>query len=159
MSIGLNAVAAGVAAVMLAAFAGAANAQPGYGYGQGYDQGYGELPPPPYQEVGGAEPAACERDNFTLLGAHAGVTVLGLDLGASAHLGVPVDGDCGQSYAQPAYEPRPLAPPEPPPAYGPPPVYYAMPAPPPMVYSPPQPQYAPAWGYGAPCGCAAPASW
>ena len=155
MSMGLKAVAAGAAAVMLAATAGAAQAQPGYGYGEGY----GELPPPPYQEVGGAGAIVCGRDNFTLLGAHAGVTVLGLDLGASAHLGVPVDGDCSQVYAQPAYEPRPLAPPEPPQGYGPPPVYYAMPAPP-MVYSPaPQPQYAPAWGYGAPCGCGAPASW
>ena len=145
MSILVKAMAAGAAAAMLAGVAGVAQAQPGYG---GY--GYGEPPPPPYQEVGGGPPAACGRDNFTLLGAHAGVTVLGLDLGASAHLGVPVDGDCGQGAAAPAYEPRPYAPPEPagyapPPEYGPPPSPCGEPACGQPQYDQPQygqPQYA-----------------
>ena len=165
MSIRLNVLAVAVAA--LTGAAGAAQAQPEYGYGQ--------LPPAPYQEVGGGYEGGCNRENFTLLGAHAGVTVLGVDLGASAHLGVPVDEGCG-GYAAPAYAPRPYAPPEQPANYGPPPPYayaqqgyqegyqgyaepsYAMQGPPAPGYG-----YAPmaepmqqGWGYAAPCGCAAP---
>ena len=166
MSIGLKALAAGAAAVLLAGLAGSAQAQPGYGY----SEDYGQLPPPPYQEFGGGGQATCGRDHFTLLGAHAGVTVLGLDAGVSAHLGVPLDEDCGQGYAQPTYEPRPYAPPEQPAGYGPPPYAYALPgygqpAYPQMAYPQPmyaepayalQPQPQPMWGYGAPCGCGAP---
>ena len=145
MIIGYKAIAATAAAWMLAG-AGAAQAQGYYG---------GELPPLPYAYAGGGYGGegygggggGCGQDRFTLLGAHAGVTVLGVDLGASAHLGVPVDEECGGG--APAFQPRPYAPA--PMAYG----YqgygeqgYAPPPPPQMTY-----------GYGYPCGCMAPSRW
>ena len=112
MSLGLN-TAATAAAVVLLTGAGAASAQPYYGYG--------ELPPAPYQVVSGYEGATgagCVTDRFTLLGAHAGVTVLGLDLDAGAGLSVPVGGYCSGPVQ--IFEPRPYAPPPAPMAYGPP---------------------------------------
>jgi hypothetical protein len=150
MSFGLHAVAAAAAAVLIAG-AGAASAQPYYGYG--------ELPPAPYQVEGGGYygGSGCGGDRFTLLGAHAGVTVLGVDLGAGAGLSVPTGGYCGGE-AQ-SFEPRAYAPPPPAPAaYAPPAYGYAPPAyayqsyaaqsygPPPMMAPPP----------AYPCGCEAP---
>ena len=102
--------------------AGAAFAQPYYGYG--------ELPPAPYQVEGGgygyAGGGACGGDRFTLVGAHAGVTVLGVELGAAAGLSVPTYGSCGAQAE--VFEPRPYAPPPAPMAYGPPVQAYAPPA-------------------------------
>ena len=155
MSIKLNAVAAAATVTVLALMAGGASAQPEYGYGQ--------LPPPPYAYSGGygeATPSSCGGgDGFTLLGAHAGVTVLGVDLGASAHLGVPAGSAC--EAPPPAFTPRPYAPPQ-----------YA-----PTGYAeqgeefqggygqqgyPEGEGYAPpprGWGYQDPCGCVAPPRW
>ena len=160
MSIGLNAIAAAAATVLLTGVAGSASAQPEYGYGQ--------LPPPPYQEMAGYAPGvACGGNSFTLVGAHAGVTVLGVDLDAGARLGVPYYSSCG--YAAPHYEPRPEAPPQY--AYPPPqPVYqsYAPQAYQPQAYQPQPCQQAcgyqpmpapPPQPYYPPCGCEAPRSW
>lgn len=130
---------------------------------QGYDSG----PRPAYAAAGGyyGGDGDCR---FTLAGAHAGVTVLGINLGAGARLSLPIG--CGYDAAQVAYAaPQPYAPPQPyyppqgyAPAYGyqggypggypasyqggyAPPVVYAQPA----AY--PQPA---AYGYAAaPCGC------
>jgi hypothetical protein len=161
MSLGLQSFAA-VAAAALAVGATAAGAQPYYGYDA--------LPPAPYQVEGGASYGGCSVDRFTLVGAHAGVTVLGVDLGAGAGLSVPVGGGCAAP-AEP-YAPRPYAPPAPA-AYAPPP--YAEPAYAPQAYAPqaygPPPAYGYAQSYGyaqgyappmpaaypPPCGCAAPA--
>ena len=137
MIIGYKAVAV-AAAVMLTGGAGAAQAQ-------AY---YGDLPPPPYAYAGGGYAGGyggCRQDRFTLLGARAGVTVLGVDLGASAHLGVPVDGACG-GYA-PAFQPRPYAPA--------PMAYYQGYE---QTYAPPPPPAQP-MAYGYPCGCQAPPRW
>ncbi len=91
MIIVYKAIAASAAAVMLAGASGAAQAQGYYGGG--------DLPPPPYAYAGvgygGGYGGGCGRDRFTLVGAHAGVTVLGVDLGAGAGLSVPTDGACG----------------------------------------------------------------
>ena len=156
MSLGLKSIAAAAAAV-LATGAGAASAQPYYGYGQ--------LPPAPYQVYGGGYyggGGGCGGDRFTLLGAHAGVTVLGVDFGGGLGISVPYGDYCGAAQ-QESYAPRPYAPVESPPAaYGPPPAYpqYA-----PQSYAP-----APAYGYQgyaaqsygpppqaypSPCGCGA----
>ena len=92
----------------------------------------------------------CRQDRFTLVGARAGVTVLGVDLGGSAHLSVPVDSECGGG---PAFEPRPYAPPPAPMAYG----YYQGYQ---QTYAPPPPPQPPMnYGYGYPCGCMAPPRW
>jgi len=131
---------------------------------QGYDPG----PRPPYATgayigIGAGEPDC----SFTIAGAHAGVTVLGVNLGAGARVGVPLS--CGpeppaayrtaygpapqQVYADP---PQPYAPAR---AYGYPPPIYLQPAygypgggyAQPNIYPPP-----PAYGYPAqPCGCEA----
>ena len=146
MSLGLNAIAAAAATVLLAG-AGAASAQPYYGYG--------ELPPPPYQEIGRSYAGGCGGDRFTLLGAHAGVTVLGVDLDAGAGLSVPTGGYCGGEVE--SFEPRPYAPPPAPMAYAPPAYAYAPPsyayqsyaA---QSYQPPMPPPS----YPSPCGCEAP---
>ncbi len=125
-------------------FAGAAGAQ-------GYDPG----PRPPYATgayigVGVGDPDC----SFTIAGAHAGVTVLGINIGAGARVGVPTGG-CARDAGPPAYgdrpQPYPAAQPYgyPPPAYG----YqgggyqggYAQP----VAYPQPAP-----YGYPAPpCGC------
>ena len=116
--------------------------------------------PPPYAYADGGYGGGgygggggCGQDHFTLLGAHAGVTVLGVDLGASAHLGVPVDSECGGG--SPVFVPRPYAPPPPAPmTYG----YqgYGEQSYAPEGYAPP-PQ--PPMTYGYPCGCIAPPRW
>ena len=141
-------VAASAAAISL--LAGAASAQPYYGYGQ--------LPPAPYVEAGGYQGGgyggACNGgQGFTLLGARAGVTVLGFDLGADAHFNAPAI-DCGGGEAPaPAFAPAPPAPPPEPMGYGSPPPSYGYEsygyAPQPMA-PPPQP-----WAYARPCGCEA----
>ncbi len=167
MSIGLNAIAAAAATVLLAGAAGSASAQPEYGYG--------ELPPAPYQQVGGYGGGSCERESFTLLGAHAGLTVLGVDLDAGARLGVPYDSGCSGGYQGGSFQPRPEAPPEGPPPYGYPQQGYGQQgyeqqgygyAPPPYPnFAPPSYGYAamrqappPAY-YGAPCGCTVARGW
>ena len=138
----LKLLAAGAALSMLAL--GSAHAQdygtPPYGSGAYGYAGYG----------GGG----CE--GFTLAGAHAGVTLLGFNLGAGARFGF--DGGCGGGYApaaapaypagnyvnggyynqQEAYPPAYAAPA----AYPAPPVVYAVP-----TYTYAQPVYA------QPCGC------
>ena len=138
---------AAAAAVAMSLLASAANAQPYYGYGQ--------LPPAPYVEQGGYQGGGggCGGgEGFTLLGARAGVTVLGFDLGADTHFNAPSFNACGGGgggYAQPSYAPAPPAPPPEPMGYAPPPSYgYESYAPPPMA---PPPQTA--WGYAQPCGC------
>ena len=144
MIISCKAVAAAAAAFLLTGAAGAAQAQPSYGKG--------DLPPPPYIYVGDVYGGCRSHDEFTLLGAHAGVTVLGLDLGASAHFGVPVESGC-EGGSAPVFVPRPYAPPPVPMAYGPPPYAYQSYAPPP----PPQPPMG--YAYGDPCGCVMPPRW
>ena len=134
---GYAAMAAAAATLMLA---GAAQAHPYY------DQG--ELPPPPYGYAQVNSGGGCHTDHFTLLGAHAGVTVLGVDLGASAHLGVPVERSCGGGSE--VIAPRAYAPPPPMP-YSPPP--YAYQGEPGYGYAPPPRPMA--WG----CGCAVPERW
>lgn len=123
--------------------AGAASAQ-------AYDQG----PRPPYATgayigVGGGDPDC----SFTIAGAHAGVTVLGINIGAGARIGVPTG--CEAAPAAYAQQPPPPPPAPPPPSYGyqggyqggyaPPAAYYSQPVayPAPYVYAPP------------PCGCQA----
>ncbi len=136
---------------------------------------YGEAPRAPYATgayigVGVGSPDC----SFTLVGAHAGVTVLGINAGAGAHIGLP--GGCHDdgpgTYAQPAAQPYGDqayygngGPPPPPPAYG----YqggyayqggyqgsyqsgYAAP----VAYPQPAPYPAPAYGYGQQCGCQPP---
>ncbi len=139
---GYTVIAAAAAALMLA---GAAQAQPYYGEG--------DLPPPPYAYVRtGHGGGGCHEDHFTLLGAHAGVTVLGVDLGASAHLGVPYERGCGGGYAE-EIVPRAYAPP-PPVQYAPP--SYAYQGVQGYGYAPAEPPPRPmGWG----CGCAIPGRW
>lgn len=113
---------------------GSAQAQ---GYGYGYDEGR-----PAYASAGyGYEPY--RPRGFTLLGARAGVTVLGIDVDASAKLTVGAHGWGGGSrptyYAPPQQGYAPPPPPEP--AY--------MPAPQPMYV---QPSWGVSYGYGY-CGC------
>jgi hypothetical protein len=123
-----------IAAVALAAPAAGASAQGYYGY---------DAPPPPpppyaaYADVDG--PAqACDDHGFTIVGAHAGVTVLGFGLNGGARFTAP--SDCGHHHhhrgeGAPQFAPRPYAPP--------------------MAYAPPpyaQPGYGEE-GYPAPCGC------
>jgi hypothetical protein len=145
----------GIATAAAALIAGGASAQP-YGYTGGY------LPAPAYAYAGssyggpgyggyeqGYDEGNC--DSFTLLGGHAGVTVLGINAGAGVHLGV--GDDACHSHRRigfvPPPEPQAYAPP-PPPAYGPPQGYEPQPAyPPPQAspccMAPPPPP---------PCGCA-----
>ncbi len=165
MSIGLNAIAAAAATVLLAGSAGSASAQPEYGYGQ--------LPPAPYQEAGGyGGGSSCGRGSFTLIGAHAGVTVLGVDLDAGARLGVPYDSGCsGGGYEAQQYQPRPQAPQQGPVGYGGPPPYgypsqpygyqgYAAPSYQQSGYGyAPMPEGPPPAYYGSPCGCEVPRGW
>ena len=94
---------------------------------------------------GGGYGGGCGQDHFTLLGARAGVTVLGVDLDASARLGVFAEGECGGG--APAYQPRPYAPPPAPVGYG----YQCSAC---QTYAPPPPP--PPVSYGYPCGCMAP---
>jgi hypothetical protein len=147
-------------AAVAALVAGGAQAQP-YGYAGGSYVG-GELPAPAYAYAGyGAPPQGGysqaydegDCDSFTLLGAHAGVTVLGLNLGAGTHLGVGDDG-CHRHHGhhiQYAPPPEPQGPPPemgPPPQMGPGPCCQAPPPPPCCAYAPPPPP--------APCCAAAP---
>ncbi len=140
MIIGYKILAASAAAAMLAGGAGVAQAQ----------GSYGDLPPPPYAYggggYGGGYGGGCGHDRFTLLGVHAGVTVLGLDAGASAHLSVPTDGAC--EGGRPAFTPRPYAQPM---GYG----YQGYE----QTYAPPPPRSPPPMAYGYPCGCQAPPRW
>ncbi len=143
MIIGYKVFAASAAALMLAGMGGAAQAQSYYGQG--------DLPPPPYAYAGGGYDAGygggrgggCGQDRFTLVGAHAGVTVLGVDLGAGAGLSVPTDGYCGGG--APAFQPRPYAPA--------PMAYYQGYE---QTYAPPPPPAPPPMAYGYPCGCQTP---
>lgn len=126
--------------------AGAAHAQ-GYGYEGGY------LPPPAYAYYGaptGGYGGGC-GDRFTIVGAHAGVTVLGIDVGGGA--GVSVGGYCNQGGG---YAPQAYAPPQP--VYQPAPQPVYQPAPPPMYY--PAPQAAPCCAPPPPpCGCQGYGGW
>jgi hypothetical protein len=91
-----------LAAVSLLGIAGAAHADE-----------YGPGPRPPYATgayIGlGLGSPDC---SFTIAGAQAGVTILGINLGGGARLGV--GGGCHDQYRDSAYAP----PPPPPPAYG-----------------------------------------
>jgi hypothetical protein len=120
-----------------AAFAGGAQAQ-----------AYGPGPRPAYA-ASGYDYNGGGRERFTLLGARAGVTVLGVDLDASAGLRIGLH-DRGGYPRGPVYAPAPYAEPDYGYAYAPPPQAYG---PPPMPYSyAPQ---APVYGFGYPmvCGC------
>ncbi len=136
-------------------------------------------PPPAYAYAGQVAPAYRQEGygpGFTVLGARAGVTVLGFDVGAGAHLSF--DGGRHHPITPPAYVPYMPPPPYPQQAYGQPvyvvpqaypaedyavaPVqsqyvatevapeaYYAPPPPPPQAYYAPPQAY-----YSAPvCGC------
>ena len=127
------------------AAAGAASAQEGY------------LPPPPYAQgpydYAGAERHA--RHGFTLAGARAGITVLGVDLDAHAALDIGVhDPSYGHAW-RPRYAPQPYAtgyapaPAYAEPTYAPPPAYAPSYGPPAYEYAPPMAGY----GYAPPCGC------
>lgn len=106
-----------LAATVATLFGGAAQA---HGYGGG-DRSY--LPPPPYANDGRSY-STYERapsKGFPLLGADAGVTVLGVHVGGSAKIRVGLDEELREKRyrrvkVQPAYAP--------PPAYG-----YGAPAP------------------------------
>ncbi len=96
-----------------------------------YDGGY--LPPPAYAYSGydyGAAGAGeeCGGDSFTLAGAHAGVTVLGVDLSGGARLSIGDQGVCHRHhhvrYAARGYAPPPPQPVYQQPAYAPPPMPY-----------------------------------
>ncbi|MHB8283822.1 MAG: hypothetical protein ACYDD1_04020 [Caulobacteraceae bacterium] len=119
---------------------------------QGYYPG-ANLPPPAYaydtQQY--ADPG-CGR--FTIVGAHAGVTVLGIDIGGGASASVPYCNG-GQDYAPQAYAPRPQ-PVYQPPMYQPP--VYQPPVYQPQYYAPRPPMYLPQ-GYAPPCGCDRPQGW
>ncbi len=145
----LLALAAGAAGF---AAAGAASAQEGY------------LPPPPYAsgpyDYAGVEHHA--RHGFTLAGARAGITVLGIDLDAHAALDIGVHDPSYGHARRHAYAPRPYAPqpyatgyaPQPEPAYAEP-MYAPQPSYAPS-YGPPAYEYAPpmgGYGYAQPCGC------
>lgn len=116
-----------------------------------YESGY--LPPPAYAysqyptydyAEGGYEKDCGDR--FTLAGAHAGVTVLSIDLDGGARLAV--GGGCHHHHHPVRYA-APPAPPAPPPGYG-----YPAYAPPQPMYQQPmyqQPAYAPP--PPMPCGC------
>ena len=153
-----------IATAAAALVAGGANAQP-YGYGGGYGGGYtgGYLPAPAYayagygQETGGGyeQGGSQDCDGFTLLGAHAGVTVLGVNAGIGARLGVG-DEACRGGGRPVQY--APAAPPPQQPEYAPqfPPPQYAQPYPQqnygpqgPCCMAPPPP----------PCGCQSAYGW
>jgi hypothetical protein len=118
----------------------------------------GEYGAPPYSVGGyaGYDGGGCE--GFTLAGANAGVTVLGISVGggASARIG----GGCGGGYQGAAYASAPVYQGGYPQggSYGPP--AYAQPVYAPVAY-PSQPAYAPppygypqpGYGYGQRCGC------
>jgi hypothetical protein len=128
--------------------AGGAQAQ-GYGY-----QG-GDLPPPAYAYYGQQYGDASCGDRFTIVGAHAGFTVLGIDVGGAASASVGGACDHGRDYAPQAYAP----PPQPvyqPPVYQPP--QYAPQYAPQAYYAPRPPMYPPQ-GYAPPCGCDRPQGW
>lgn len=146
-----------MATAVAALVAGAAQAQP-YGYAGGGYVG-GELPAPAYAYAGygGAPQGGYSQaydegdcDGFTVLGAHAGVTVLGLNLGAGAHLGAGDDGCHGHRHhghhiqytPPPEPEMAPQGPPPGPCCEAPPPPMpccAAAPPPPPCCAAPPPP--------------------
>jgi hypothetical protein len=151
-----------VAAVVLAAPAAGASAQ-GYGYGP---------PPPPYAYAGGggAPAQTCDDAGFTIVGAHAGVTVLGFGLNGGARFTAPTDcGGAGYGYGegQPQFAPRPYAPPAPPMAHAPPPYaqeYGAQGWGGERGWSGEQGWGQQSWGeqgygYTQPCGCDGPQGW
>lgn len=92
-----------IAAAALAAPAAGASAQ-------AYE---GDAPPPPYAYTGERAPApACDDRGFTIVGAHAGVTVLGFGLNGGARFTAPADcGGYGDGQDAPRFAPRPYAPP------------------------------------------------
>lgn len=137
----IRTVLAGVLASGALLGAGGAQAQ-GYGYGYGGAPAY---------VSGGYNYAPYQRRGFPLLGARAGVTVLGIDLDADASLRIGASGWGGGGHHQPVYAP---------------PVQAYAPPPPPPVYSQPYPQsyvqpsfgwsagYSGGYGYGGGyCGC------
>jgi hypothetical protein len=125
---------------------------------------YGPPPAPPYSAGGGY--AAAGDCRFTLAGVHAGVTLLGVEVGGGVRASLPAD--CPQ---EASYGGEPVGAVQPygvqPSAYGyqggypPPQGYYPQPAayPQPVAYPAPyaSPSYAPApYGYAPPpCGCQA----
>lgn len=115
---------------------------------QGYYSG-GDLPPPAYA-YDGQQYASPECGRFTIVGAHAGVTVLGIDIGASGSASVPYCNG-GQDYAPQAYAPPPQ------PVYQPP--VYQPPVYQPQYYAPRQPAYPPQCCAPPPCGCDRPQGW
>lgn len=147
----LNLAVAAVALASTALVAGTTSAQGAHGYG-----GYG--PTPAYAAGGGESYAPYDtynraRPGFTLVGARAGVTVLGVNLDGGAGVRLSVGDDGYEGGHRHHHHSRPVA--------------YAPPPPPPQYA--PEPQYAPppAYGYGggyvtsysyptypAPCGCA-----
>jgi hypothetical protein len=140
------------AAAMFAA--GGAQAQ-GYGY-QGYGYQGDDLPPPAYAYYGHQYGGGGCGGRFTIVGAHAGVTVLGIDIGGGASASIPLYCDRGQGYAPQAYAP----PPQPvyqPPVYQPP-VYQPPQYAPQAYYAPPAPMYPPQYA-APPCGCERPQGW
>ncbi|WP_158915954.1 hypothetical protein [Caulobacter sp. S45] len=145
-----------IATAAAALVAGGAQAQP-YGYAGGY------LPAPAYAyagyngggQGGGYSQAYDEGncDSFTIVGAHAGVTVLGLNAGAGAHLGVGDDACRGHHHSRIQFTPPPA------PQYAPPPQYAPQGpccmAPPPQYAPPPRPCcMAPPPPPPSPCDCA-----
>ena len=117
------------------------------------------------------EGSDCGRDQFTILGAHAGATVLGFNAGVGGHFGfgdgcshhhhharaVPVQAYAPQPEPPPYVDPYPAAYPQAP--WGAPYAYrtYGQP----RIYAPPPPppMYAPPPAYD-PCGvCARPSGW
>ncbi len=154
-------------AALLALSVGALSA--GMASAQSY---YGPGPRPPYATgaylgLGFGEPDC----SFTIAGAHAGVTVLGVNLGGGARLGIPGAGACQDGGAAPVAYQQQYAPP-PPPAYPPAQPYYADQGyqgggyqgggyynqggyPAPVAY--PQPVYG--GGYQQPCNCGGPVAY
>ena len=146
----------------MAAAAGALAAGGAHAQGYGYEGGY--LPPPAYAyDSAPVEDTGC-GDRFTIAGVHAGVTVLGVDVGGG--VAASVGGYCEHHYHHRRVEYAQ-------PAYAPPPVYqqpaYPQPYQQRYSYAPPQqPVYAPPppmpWqggqqGYVSPCGCGEPQGW
>lgn len=145
----------------------ASTAMAGAAHAQAYDG-----PRPAYAAAGWSDDDGCRGGRFTLAGAHAGVTVLGVDVGASAGLHVGLHDRCRGGGRPVVYAPAPAGyAPQP---YGPtsygqdggygqavgyPDPAYAAPAYPPPAYGQVSGYgygYAAPTGYGygpPPCGC------
>ncbi len=116
---------------------------------QAHEGGY--LPPPAYAysqyptyDYGDRGYREDCGDSFTLAGAHAGVTVLGIDLDGGARLAVGDQGRCHHHQHRAQHAPPAYAQPAPPP----PPVSYGY-----RGYAPPQPMYQQPAYAPPPCGC------